>query len=72
MLFRSVISPNLTLTETDVSSLPLGDAPIDVTIDPDFASQAVALSRSAFTHALHEYRGEMQAKAEDNRPKSLA
>jgi superfamily II DNA or RNA helicase len=64
-LIRHVISPNLTLSETDVSSLPLGDAPIDVTIEPDFASQAVALSRSAFTQALHEYRGEMQAKAED-------
>ena len=51
--------------EERVTNLPLGDRPVDVDYDTEFASKAIQLSRDAFTTALHSYRDEMQSKAED-------
>ncbi len=64
-LIRHIISPHLTLVEERVTNLPLGDRPVDVDYDIEFASKAIQLSRDAFTTALHSYRDEMQSKAEE-------
>jgi hypothetical protein len=64
-LVRHVIDKDLKVHESLVTSIPLHDMPLDMTIDPAFAADAVAASRGAFMDALRAYRGEMHAKAED-------
>ncbi len=70
-LVRHIITPDLDVMESKVTSIPIGEEPTQAEVNWSFVERAAQLSRTRFQTTLLEYRTDMLTKAEDIRERRL-